>query len=68
MKCEVLHSLATGTSYLFPDTEVLLEAAPNKTAYPYNIPYFRMTWRNKFFVNDTLTIVDCNGHRYLLMK
>jgi hypothetical protein len=41
MQCDVLHSHARGISFLFPETEVLLDKLfePNKTIFPHNIPY-----------------------------
>jgi hypothetical protein len=40
-QCEVSHCHARGTSFLFPETEVLLNEffEPNETIFPNNIPY-----------------------------
>jgi hypothetical protein len=41
LQCQVLCCHARGTSFLIPETAVLLDKffEPNKTVFPYNIPY-----------------------------
>jgi hypothetical protein len=58
---EISHCHAGGTSFLFPETEVLLVKffEPNKTILPHNIPYSPSDLWNKFFVNGSLT-VECD--------
>jgi hypothetical protein len=41
LQCEVLHCHSRGSSFLVPETNILLDEffEPNKTILPHNIPY-----------------------------
>jgi hypothetical protein len=57
LQYEVSHFYAKGTSFLFPETEVLLDKffEPNKTVLTHNIPYSLSDLVVHFFMRDSLT-------------
>jgi hypothetical protein len=62
-----MHFRASGTSFLFPETKVLLMNSLNQKRQFFHVifPVNRLTWRNKFFVNDYLTVEECDQHHFV---
>jgi hypothetical protein len=55
LQCEVSPCYARGTSFVFPETEVLLDdfLEPNEAVLPRNIPYSPPDLAEKIFANDS---------------
>jgi hypothetical protein len=73
LQCEVSPYYAKGTSFLFPETEVLLDELfePNETVLLRNIPYSPPDLVKKFFVSDSLSAEEYDQYHsffFLLLK
>jgi hypothetical protein len=64
---EVSRCHARGNSFLFPETRSYSTNSLNRTRQYFHIIFLipRLTWWNKFFVNDSLTVEECDKHHFV---
>jgi hypothetical protein len=67
LKYDVLRCHARGTSFLFPETEALLDRffELNETILQHTIPYSLSDMAEHFFVSDSLTAEECDQHHFV---
>jgi hypothetical protein len=70
LQCEVSRCHARRTSFLFPETEVILDEffEPNETILPHNIAHSPSDLWNELFVNKSLTFEGCGQHHFVFLN